>query len=344
MILNRVDQSASDSEIDFVIIWVDGNDPEWIREKNRYTPDATSKSSINLYRDWSNLQYWFRGVEKFAPWVRKIHFVTWGHVPEWLNLSHPKLNLVRHEDYIPRRYLPTFSSHSIELNLHRIEELSEHFVFFNDDIFIIDHVEPSDFFVSGLPCDEAVMCPLISKSVNQFDHILLNDIGLINQSFSKKDSWVRDRKKWLSRQFDLKTRMRNLLFLKTFGDDYPFFRTKHLPAPLLKSVLNEAWEVAGPYLSATSERKFRDVRDMNQYIFRFWQLVTGRFSPKNFEDFGKNFSLPRDRDRLFEAVKKQKYRLVCANDTEESTDFENMAHELIACFKEILPNKSSFER
>lgn len=92
------------------------------------------------------LQYWFRGVEKFAPWVNRIYFVTWGHIPSWLNLSHPKLKVVRHEEFIPTDYLPTFSSHPIELNLHRIKGLSERFVYFNDDTFLIRPVLQEDFF------------------------------------------------------------------------------------------------------------------------------------------------------------------------------------------------------
>ena len=62
--------------IDFVIIWVDGNDKEWRAEKDKYDdkPISTSNSEVR-FRDWDNLQYWFRGVEKFAPWVRKIHFL-----------------------------------------------------------------------------------------------------------------------------------------------------------------------------------------------------------------------------------------------------------------------------
>jgi len=72
-------------------------------------------------------------VEQFAPWVRKIHFVTCGQKPEWLNADHPKLSLVNHSDYIPQQFLPTFNSSLIEIYLHRIPDLTEHFVYFNDD-------------------------------------------------------------------------------------------------------------------------------------------------------------------------------------------------------------------
>ena len=147
----------NNTPIDFVIIWVDGNDPEWQAEKAKYAPPSDSDDRIERYRDWGLLPYWFRGVEKFAPWVNKIHFVTWGHIPKWLNTEHPKLNIVRHQDYIPEKYLPTFSSNPIELNLHRIKGLSENFVYFNDDTFIISPVSKNVFFKNDLPCDSAVL-------------------------------------------------------------------------------------------------------------------------------------------------------------------------------------------
>ena len=111
--------------IDFVITWVDGSDPAWQQEKRKTLEACGLKSAADdrkeRYRDWNNLQYWFRGVEQFAPWVRKVHFVTWGHLPEWLNTSAPKLNIVNHEDFIPEEFRPTFNSHTIEWNLHRIQ-------------------------------------------------------------------------------------------------------------------------------------------------------------------------------------------------------------------------------
>lgn len=110
----------SDS-IDFVIPWVNGNDPEWIKEKSNFEKQSEGDRRDIRFRDWDNLRYWFRAVEAYAPWVNRIHFITWGHLPEWLNTAHPKLNIVTHQDYIPQAYLPTFNSHTIELNMHRIQ-------------------------------------------------------------------------------------------------------------------------------------------------------------------------------------------------------------------------------
>ena len=114
------------NKIDFVLAWVDGADKEWLAERRKYNPAKGADNSAARYRDWENLQYWFRGVEKFAPWVNRIYFVTCGHIPPWLNTSHPKLKLIRHSDYMKPEYLPTFNINSIELNFHRIPELFLH--------------------------------------------------------------------------------------------------------------------------------------------------------------------------------------------------------------------------
>ena len=142
----------SDNKIDFVIIWVDGGDIEWQKQRNIYSGKDPEDLADYRFRDWENLKYWFRGVEKFAPWVNNVYFVTCGHYPKWLNLNNPKL---KHEDYIPIEYLPTFSSHTIELNLHRIKGLSENFVYFNDDFFLTKPVSPDFFFKNDLPCISA---------------------------------------------------------------------------------------------------------------------------------------------------------------------------------------------
>ena len=93
--------------IDIVVPWVDGNDPIWQEDKKKFADDSDGDKRIIRYRDWEMLPYWFRGVEKYLPWVRKIHFITYGHLPEWLNIKNPKLNIVNHRDYIPDKYMPT---------------------------------------------------------------------------------------------------------------------------------------------------------------------------------------------------------------------------------------------
>ena len=56
--------------IDLVLPWVDGSDPAWRAEKNRYDTDHTV--SDVRFESWDNLQYVFRGIEKFMPWVHHV--------------------------------------------------------------------------------------------------------------------------------------------------------------------------------------------------------------------------------------------------------------------------------
>ncbi len=133
-------------EIDFVILWVDGSDADWLKERQKYDETIDADKAINRYRDWNTLKYWFRGVEKFAPWVHKIYLVTWGYIPKFLDIENEKIEIINHEDICDKKYLPLFNSSAIELNINKIKGLSNKFVYFNDDMFIIKKTKPSDFF------------------------------------------------------------------------------------------------------------------------------------------------------------------------------------------------------
>ena len=139
--------------VDYVISWVDPSDQKWQNSRFSYLVEDEESNGDLRYRDWGFLRYWFRCVEKNTPWVRHIYFVTQGHIPSWLNTDNKKLKIIKHEDYIPQEYLPTFNSNVIELFFDRIEGLSEHFVYFNDDMFVLSPMKEEDFFINGLPKD-----------------------------------------------------------------------------------------------------------------------------------------------------------------------------------------------
>ena len=180
-------------KIDFVIPWVDGNDLLWRVEKDKYTPQLQEDSRDERYR--GDLRYWFRGVEKFAPWVNKIYFITWGHLPEWLDTRNKKLVIVNHKDFIPSKYLPIFNVNPIEMNLHRIRGLAEHFVYFNDDMFIISRMHKHDFFQKGLPCEAAALnVHCVDAYVNNY--IAFQAMGMINKYFDFRKTLKRYWKKW----------------------------------------------------------------------------------------------------------------------------------------------------
>lgn len=328
-------------KIDFVITWVDCNDPIWQKAFRAYLPQRqyTDDVSYIRYRNWDNLRYWFRGVEKFAPWVNKIHLITCGQIPDWLNLKSPKLHFVKHSDYIPNEYLPTFSSRPIMLNIHRIEGLSDHFVCFDDDFFLIDKVEPERFFRKGLPCDKAAFDALSPSSI--FMHNIVNDLCVINASFKKHEMIRRHLWKWFSPQAGNKV-LRTLFLLP--WPHFTGFYNHHLPHGYLKSTFEEVWEKYEDILLRTTASRFRSIADVQSWLFRYWQLAKGDFVPLNVNRDGAYFSISDDSlSKIVKTIEYQKKRIVCLNDGEVSS-FEAAKERINAAFQKILPEKSSFEK
>lgn len=246
-------------DIDFVITWVDMNDPKWQAQFSKYSNNKNNtKNGVSKarFRDHGLLKYWFRGVDKFAPWVRKIHFVTDGQKPEWLDENNPKIHLVYHEDFIPSQFLPTYNSVVIERYLHKIPGLTEHFVYFNDDFYIINNVGKERFFKDGLPCDIAVFD--YNPSWSQWYRRIKNNIRIINRHFNKKEVMALHHDKWFDKRYGIKARWNYIL--KSYGK-FITLRTPHNAQPYLKATFDEVWSAAEKELTETSSNRFRSLSD-----------------------------------------------------------------------------------
>lgn len=337
--------------IDFVITWVDGNDPVWQKERAKYKGEDAGDSGPERYRDWNLLKYWFRGVETFAPWVNQIHFVTFGHLPPWLNTDHPKLHIVRHEDFIPSEYLPTFSSRTIDFNLHRIKGLAEQFVYFNDDMFLTAPVSPSLFFLKGKPCDCAIMeATTVYASLEDGERVPLEslyvapaiDLAIINRNFDKrkvvKDHW----KLWLSPK-NGKGIIK--LFLLWRWNRFTGFRSKHIPYSYLKSSFDEVWNKEGEVLEHACRQRFRNPIDVSNRLITYWQIVSGQIALRS-PQVGRRYSLASSSgiEKAITAIKTRKYKMICLNDEYHGDSFTTVSDQIREAFQTILPVKSSFER
>ncbi len=328
-------------EIDFVVTWVNMDDPEWKKEFIKYSGKSDNEKngvSEARFRDYGFLKFWFRGIEQFAPWVRKIHFITSGQTPEWLNIDNSKLNVIHHKDIIPDKYLPTYNSVVIERYIHKIPGLSEHFVYFNDDFYITRPIIPERFFKNGLPCDIATF--LYNPSWSQWYKRIKNNIRIINRHFNKKEVMKRDHDKWFDKSYGARARWNYIL--KPYGK-FITLRTPHNAQPYLKSTFNEVWAAEEEELTKTSVNRFRAITDYTPELFRTWQICKGNFSPYNTYRDTKMFPLMIKSKKAIKAIRNQTYSLICLNDNIHIRNYEMVMRNIKEAFLSILPTKSTFE-
>jgi Stealth protein CR2, conserved region 2/Stealth protein CR1, conserved region 1 len=149
------------ADIDAVITWVNGADPALAVKREHYLSNASTPlhdNGTNPHR-WAcsdELNFCLRSIANNAPWVRRVWIVTDSQIPDLSSLSAEfagKISIVDHRDIFAgfENALPTFNSLAIETMLWRINGLAEHFLYFNDDVFLTAPAQPADFFTAGGP-------------------------------------------------------------------------------------------------------------------------------------------------------------------------------------------------
>ena len=332
--------------IDIVMPWVDGADPEWQELRNKYQNAEGCMGQANTeirYQSWDNLQFWFRAIEECMPWVNKVFFITCGHLPEFLNVENEKIRVVRHDEYIPGKYLPTFNSTTIEMNVHRIEDLSENYIMFNDDLFPLQKTLEEYYFKDNLPCDQAVESPIMPVDIGDLSHwscmIKTNALLVINKHFNKRDVQKKNFWSWYNLKYG--ERIKRNIGLH-YWNNFVGFHDPHMANALKKSVLAKLWDVEPELLDAGSMNRFRGETDITQYLIRYWQLCEGSFYPRKTK--GKPFTVTVDNCRdIADGIRRRKWQMVSLSESCTPEEFEVIKKTINAALAEIYPKKSSFE-
>lgn len=343
----------SNGPIDFVVTWVDSDSVEWRSLRDRHLTEAEQGFGVDLvdwvsgpqrFRDWHLLRYWFRAVESFAPWVHRVYLVTAGECPPWLNLEYNKVRLVTHEEFIPADYLPTFNSHTIELNLHRIPGLSQQFVYFNDDMFLMRPTKETDFFLDGLPRDFAgLAAPTLSRHKTIYGPF---NAMVINDHFDKREMVIRNLSKWINPLYGLKCNLETIALLpfrQTTG-----FQTDHLPISFLRSTFEEVWSKEERILDRSCRDRFRGFFGVSPWLMRDWQRASGNFVPiaPEFNGLVQCGDNPGKKElaRVSRRIRHSRKRMICLCDyCSSNEDFELWCHIAQNAFECLLPQRSSFE-
>jgi hypothetical protein len=333
-------------KIDFVVTWLDANDPEWIASYNQLRGGQHSEDK-GRYRNWDFFRYWFRAVENYAPWVNKVFLVTNGKFPNWINPQNPKLVLVKHADYMLEKYLPTFNSCAIEINFNRIKGLSEHFVYFNDDFYINGPVTPDYYFKDGLPCDcnaeKFSVTPFYSPEEKFRNRIKVwIDAAVLNYHFDRRKTISQAPWKWYGPHLWGKHLLASLILHGS--KNFQAFTLRHNEQPMLKSVIQEIWD-AEPLMCEQTCSQFRQDVSLNPYIIRYWQFASNKFYPMR-KQYGKYFGLGQaNLSSIINTLLDTNIKSVCLNDGAHCSDeaYFEYKKNIIETFEKKFPNKSSYE-
>ncbi|MCE0812476.1 hypothetical protein [Buttiauxella sp. S04-F03] len=336
---------SSPTDCDVVLYWVDSEDPEWLNEYTKY-----KKSPPNRFRDLGVLKYVFRSIEYNMPWIRNIHFITNGQIPEWLNLSSPKLKFHTHDDiFYFKEALPVFNSSAIEANFSNIPGLAEQFILFNDDTLVLNPVDITRFFIEYKPVDYIKLSyPRKGKLYEKIKPQNALACKFINNAYAYLDTKkVRELKikTLFNTNYNWRTNISNLFWY--CAGDIKWIDIYHHPQPHLKKTWIDFYNTQKyGVIKDTCYAKFRSGKDINQYVYRFINLVRGNFYPMEFNDHKSVYINDVEKFKfLYEKIISGiTFLCFCEDENISDSDFSNLKGFLINRLEAHFEKKSSYEK
>ena len=292
--------------MDVVITYVDGNDPVWKQDYEKYTNIPVMQKR---FRDWGTLKYLLRGIEVNMPFIRNVYLVVShpSQVPQWADQEN--LKVVLHKDIIPQDFLPTFNSNTIETHLHRIDGLDEEYLYFNDDLFPVAPCKPEDFFRDG-------------KGVLGFTQHYLA-LGMYKK---------------ICRNSDLLAR--KALGLKS---GCAFLRPQHICTAMLRSECETLYNAVKDDILKSLSRT-RTAQNVTQYMFLIYQLLKGRMIRERISSKHCSVALATP-EKVSSYIINPQRSILCINDVKlDDAKYEALRTAIHASFEKVFPEKSRFEK
>jgi|TARA_Y100000389_G_C17393092_1_gene481018 hypothetical protein len=240
--------------IDAVITWVDGADAN---HQMKYEKYFRGRSDFKKqYLQSNEIAFCVASILKYAPFIRKIFIVTDGQAPnlEEIKKFSPldKVNIVDHKEIFNgvEEFLPTFNIRSIDAVLYKIEGLSENFIYFNDDMFLIKKSNPEEWFVEN----KAVLSGNWAKTYNA-------------QPLKKISNMVKSALKIRPSYNAAQSKAANIAGFKR-----EYFKSYHSGRPQVKSVIETFYDNNPSVLKKQLKYKFRDAKQYMPYSL-CWHLL-----------------------------------------------------------------------
>lgn len=308
--------------VDMVYLWVDGNDPQWQAKRNAAIGNVEAASPVNCegrYADNDELKYSLRSLEQYAPWIRRVFIVTDNQTPAWLDTDNPRIRIVDHSEILPAESLPCFNSQVIEYFLHRIPDLSEHFLYGNDDMFFNRPVTPSTFFApDGLPIVRFNRRPFRKLVLLFREKVLRKKISAYNRAIHRAAMLVEQK------------------YGIYFGG-----KTHHNIDSYLRSDCRHVNKVFAEEIEASMTNHVRSADDVQRNVYSYVPLAEGR-AHLQYVTRRTSFRLHIDNRKHYPKLERYDPLLFCMNDSEYATDDDRRrAKEYL---EKRFPDKSRFEK
>ena len=241
-------------KIDAVITWVDGSEPNY---KLKLEENLKNKKIINRqYTQANEIDFCVASIIKFAPFVRKIFIVTDKQKPKFSGIRHmvslEKIEIIDHEEIFRDNLdcMPSFNIRSIDALLFKIKDLSDKFIYFNDDMFLVKETTKEDWFKDN----KAILTGSWAKTYNKqliktISHKIKNLLN-IRPSFNAAQS-----------------KAANIV-----GFHNKYFKSFHCGRPQIKSVIKDFYNKNPQRLTNQIKYKFRDGRQYMPYSL-CWHLL-----------------------------------------------------------------------
>lgn len=323
--INSSNVNSFSEKIDVVYTWVDGSDSDWLRRKESSRSNESGASDVSdsvlnsRYKDNDELKFSLRSIYQYAPWVNKIYIVTDRQTPSWLRESE-KVVIVDHSDIWPdSANLPVFNSHAIEACIHRIPELSEYFLYFNDDVLLTRPVSPSLFYYPS-------------------------GISKVFWSRAQVDFAEADRNEYASTVAAKNARK----ILVGSGELYFTRKFFHTPAALRRSICFELEsKFADSYLD-TRKSKFRSIEDIAAAgsLYFNYGLSRGYSVPGSIRYDYIDPSTADGRDRMSRLLARRNFDCVVINDNSADLDIESTRNSdtyIVESLSKLLPVPAPWE-
>ncbi|WP_346181009.1 stealth family protein [Streptomyces osmaniensis] len=308
--------------VDAVYTWVDGDDPAMAAKRRAHQAlsdnvIAPRETGASRYTDHDELRYALRSLEMYAGFVRHVYLVTDSQLPAWLDLDAEGLTVVDHREILPADALPVFNSHAIESRLHHIRGLSDHYLYFNDDVFINRPVRAEHFFHGN----GIARIPLSPLKLG---------VGAPHPLEPAPNSAGKNAREVIRR----------------FHGTNITHKSLHTPHPQLLSVMREMESLGIEELERTSYSRFRSTSDVApaSTLHHHWAIMSGRAVPADYRFRYVQLGTPDMRRRLARLAAGEDIDFFCLNDVDTDPAARSAAQAVIHDFLERkYPFPSRFE-